>query len=146
MTLSVDETTRSLTDYEKLLRKIYFTRNAKNGLQNMIELNDALGKPLNKVSLLHFLLNSEKRVGIYQNSLIFILLGEQPNISVIHVAGTNGKGSVCLKIAKVLELAGHKVGLFTSPHMSSYRERISINGELISEEEVQMYLEQVLNT
>jgi dihydrofolate synthase/folylpolyglutamate synthase len=54
----------------------------------------------------------------------------------IHVAGTNGKGSVCVKMAKALELTGKKVGLFTSPHISSFRERIKINGKMISEEAV----------
>jgi dihydrofolate synthase / folylpolyglutamate synthase len=51
----------------------------------------------------------------------------------IHVAGTNGKGSVSTKIAKAFELAGYRVGLYTSPHISSFRERIRINGEMISE-------------
>ena len=45
----------------------------------------------------------------------------------IHVGGTNGKGSVSMKIAKGLELSGYKTGLFTSPHLFSYTERIKIN-------------------
>jgi len=64
---------------------------------------------------------------------------------VIHIAGTNGKGSVALKIAKTLQLAGHTVGLVTSPHISSFRERIQINSVLISEDEVTIYLPQVLS-
>ncbi|HPE84794.1 MAG: bifunctional folylpolyglutamate synthase/dihydrofolate synthase [Chlamydiia bacterium] len=59
----------------------------------------------------------------------------------IHVAGTNGKGSVTTKIAKGLELSGLKVGLFISPHLLSFCERISINGELISQEDVASGLE-----
>jgi dihydrofolate synthase / folylpolyglutamate synthase len=54
----------------------------------------------------------------------------------IHIAGSNGKGSVALKIAKALEYAGFTVGIYTSPHISSFRERIDVQGELISEEEV----------
>jgi dihydrofolate synthase/folylpolyglutamate synthase len=54
----------------------------------------------------------------------------------IHVAGSNGKGSVSTKIAKGLELSGLKVGLYTSPHISCFRERIQINGQLISEDDV----------
>ncbi len=54
----------------------------------------------------------------------------------IHVAGTNGKGSVSTKMAKALQLSGYKVGLFTSPHLYDFRERISINGNLIEEREV----------
>ena len=54
----------------------------------------------------------------------------------IHVAGSNGKGSVCVKIAKSLQFAGYKVGLYTSPHIHSYTERIQVQGKQISEQEV----------
>jgi dihydrofolate synthase/folylpolyglutamate synthase len=54
----------------------------------------------------------------------------------VHVAGTNGKGSVSAIIASILESAGLKVGLFTSPHIVSFTERIKINGEEISEDEI----------
>lgn len=54
----------------------------------------------------------------------------------VHVAGTNGKGSVSTKIAKALELSGLRVGLYTSPHLLSFCERIQINGTPITEEEV----------
>ncbi|MFC6861550.1 bifunctional folylpolyglutamate synthase/dihydrofolate synthase [Zunongwangia atlantica] len=54
----------------------------------------------------------------------------------VHVAGTNGKGSSSHMIASVLQEAGYKVGLYTSPHLKEYRERIRINGEYISEEAV----------
>ena len=54
----------------------------------------------------------------------------------IHVAGTNGKGSVSHTIASVLQSAGLRVGLYTSPHLVDFRERIRINGEMISEQEV----------
>ena len=52
----------------------------------------------------------------------------------IHVAGTNGKGSCAHTLARVLECAGYRVGLYTSPHLTDFRERIQINGEYISEE------------
>lgn len=52
----------------------------------------------------------------------------------IHVAGTNGKGSVSHMIASVLQESGYKVGLYTSPHLKDFRERIKINGEMISED------------
>ncbi len=54
----------------------------------------------------------------------------------IHVAGTNGKGSVSHTLASVLQSAGYKVGLYTSPHLRDFRERVKINGEMISEEAV----------
>lgn len=58
----------------------------------------------------------------------------------IHVAGTNGKGSVSIKIARALQCAGYKVGLYTSPHISNFRERIQINGFMITEEAVESLL------
>jgi dihydrofolate synthase/folylpolyglutamate synthase len=54
----------------------------------------------------------------------------------IHVGGTNGKGSTAHTIAAVLQSAGYKVGLYTSPHMLDFRERIKVNGEVISKEQV----------
>ncbi len=54
-------------------------------------------------------------------------------IKTIHIAGTNGKGSTSSMIASVLQEAGYKVGLYTSPHLKDFRERIKINGEEISE-------------
>jgi len=57
-------------------------------------------------------------------------------LKCIHVAGTNGKGSTSHLLASVLQEAGYKVGLYTSPHLKDYRERISINGEHISEDYV----------
>ncbi len=54
----------------------------------------------------------------------------------IHVAGTNGKGSVSHMLASILQEAGYKTGLYTSPHLKDFRERIKINGEMISEQYV----------
>ena len=59
----------------------------------------------------------------------------------IHIAGTNGKGSCSHTIAAVLQAAGYKVGLFTSPHLIDFRERIRINGEMIPEEYVVNFVE-----
>lgn len=60
----------------------------------------------------------------------------------IHVAGTNGKGSTSSMIASILQEAGYKVGLYTSPHLKDYRERIKINGKEITEEYVVAFVEQ----
>jgi dihydrofolate synthase/folylpolyglutamate synthase len=59
-----------------------------------------------------------------------------PTPRVIHVAGTNGKGSVCAMIDSILRSQGYCSGLFTSPHLVSFRERIRVNGDSISEEAV----------
>jgi dihydrofolate synthase/folylpolyglutamate synthase len=58
------------------------------------------------------------------------------NQRIIHVAGTNGKGSVCAMIDSICRAQGYRTGLFTSPHLVSYRERIRVNGEMMGEEEV----------
>ncbi|MEY2493972.1 MAG: dihydrofolate synthase / folylpolyglutamate synthase [Verrucomicrobiota bacterium] len=55
---------------------------------------------------------------------------------IIHVAGTNGKGSVCAMIDAIARAQGYRTGLFTSPHLVSYRERIRVDGEMIGEDEV----------
>lgn len=60
----------------------------------------------------------------------------------IHVAGTNGKGSVSSMLAAILQSAGLKVGLYTSPHFVDFRERIRVNGEMISEQRVIDFVEQ----
>lgn len=62
---------------------------------------------------------------------------------MIHVAGTNGKGSVCAYLRSILIKAGYRVGMFTSPHLETIRERISIGNEMISEEEFTDIFERV---
>lgn len=64
----------------------------------------------------------------------------QDAIHTIHVAGTNGKGSVTNNLAEILMAHGYKVGMFTSPHLVSHRDRIRINGEWISEDVFHQYL------
>lgn len=59
----------------------------------------------------------------------------------VHVAGTNGKGSVSNMLASILQEAGYKVGLYTSPHLKDFRERIKINGEDISKEFVMDFMD-----
>src|SRR5881628_3557762 len=51
---------------------------------------------------------------------------------VIHIAGTNGKGSVCAMVDSICRAQGHRTGLFTSPHLVTFRERIRVNGEMVS--------------
>ncbi|HET9810507.1 MAG TPA: folylpolyglutamate synthase/dihydrofolate synthase family protein [Sphingomicrobium sp.] len=64
---------------------------------------------------------------------------------VLHVAGTNGKGSTCAFLRSILEAAGLKVHMFTSPHLVRFNERIRIGGKLISDRELARLLEQVLD-
>ena len=76
-------------------------------------------------------------------SLSVLLDNPYRKFKSIHIAGSNGKGSVANKIAKSLEFSGYRVGLFTSPHISCFRERICINGEMISEEDVEKILSEI---
>ncbi|MBT8219545.1 MAG: bifunctional folylpolyglutamate synthase/dihydrofolate synthase [Bacteroidia bacterium] len=61
--------------------------------------------------------------------------------SLIHIAGTNGKGSTAHMLAAVYQSAGYKVGLYTSPHYKDFRERIKINGQMVSKKEVVDFIE-----
>lgn len=72
------------------------------------------------------------------NALALDELCHHPHKSykTIHVAGTNGKGSISHMLASVLQSAGYKTGLFTSPHLKDFRERIRINGKMIPESKV----------
>jgi dihydrofolate synthase/folylpolyglutamate synthase len=58
----------------------------------------------------------------------------------VHIAGTNGKGSTSHMLAAILQVAGYKTGLYTSPHLKDFRERIRINGAMISKKEVGMFV------
>ena len=83
----------------------------KPGLQNTIQLMNALNNPQN-------------------------------NYRTIHIAGTNGKGSVSHLLAAVLQESGYKVGLYTSPHLVDFRERIRVNGEMIEQQYVVDFVEE----
>lgn len=66
----------------------------------------------------------------------------EKKLKTIHIAGTNGKGSVSNMLASILQEAGYKTGLYTSPHLKDYRERIKINGKDIPESAVCRFIEQ----
>jgi dihydrofolate synthase/folylpolyglutamate synthase len=72
-------------------------------------------------------------------ALCEVLGHPEKRLRCIHIAGTNGKGSVSNMMASIFQEAGYKVGLYTSPHLKDFRERIRINGEMISEQEVIHY-------
>lgn len=91
------------------------------------------------------ILTKKQSLGIMPGlTRIFALLehmgNPQDNLKVIHIAGTNGKGTVSAGIACTLQSLGFKVGLFTSPWVINYREQIQINGYFITEEELAEYV------
>ena len=85
--------------------------------------------------------NKAYRVDLHNITSLVKQLGEpHKHFKSIHVAGTNGKGSVSHMLASVLQEAGYKVGLYTSPHLKDFRERIKINGQMISEAAVMQFI------
>lgn len=91
---------------------------------------------------LHFLAERTKfgiNLGLQRIEKLLALLGNphrQGAPKYIHVGGTNGKGSVSIMLAEILQACGYKTGLFTSPHLHSYRERFRLNGQPLSKAEL----------
>ncbi|MEE0872371.1 MAG: folylpolyglutamate synthase/dihydrofolate synthase family protein [Ruminococcus sp.] len=84
---------------------------------------------------IHSLLSLGSRPGLDRMRKFMDRLGNpQNNLCYIHVAGTNGKGSVCAMLSSVLVAAGYKTGLFISPYITDFRERIQINNRMIDKE------------
>lgn len=78
------------------------------------------------------------------NSLLKLLGNPQDDLKIIHVAGTNGKGSICRYIYSVLQAGGYKIGLYTSPFLEVFNERIELDGKYISNEDLAVYTDRVL--
>lgn len=95
---------------------------------------------MNYNEALNFISESHKfgmRLGLDNMKRLLELLGNpQEKLNIIHVAGTNGKGSTCSFISTILVECGYKVGLYTSPYLETFTERIRINNENIPEEKV----------
>ena len=82
--------------------------------------------------------------GLHRMRALLRALGDpQAQLRFVHVAGTNGKGSTCACIASVLQAAGHRVGLYTSPYLITFHERIRVDGEMISDEALGELTEEV---
>src|SRR3989338_2738045 len=77
------------------------------------------------------------RLGLETITTLLDILGNpQRAFKVVHVGGTNGKGSTCAFLASALQNAGHSVGMYTSPHLIAFNERVKINGVDISDRDV----------
>ena len=121
--------------------KTYDFRNQELGTRNQKELKTSPQSPVpspfdfdDALKYLDWLCVFGIKEGLERTKALTAALGEPQNFyKTIHVAGTNGKGSVCAMLAEMLKAQGLRVGLFTSPHLESYCERIKINGQNISE-------------
>ncbi|MCF7810748.1 bifunctional folylpolyglutamate synthase/dihydrofolate synthase [bacterium] len=87
----------------------------------------------------------DKDIDDFRN-LLDLLGNPHFDYPTIHIAGTKGKGSTAAMLASVFQAAGYKVGLYTSPHLISVRERIRINGRMVSKQEFTLYIKQISDT
>ena len=84
------------------------------------------------------------KLGLDMEHAILAQLGNpEGKHAVVHVAGTNGKGSVCAIIESVLRAAGLRTGLYTSPHLVAFNERFRLNGEPIATEPLEVLVDQI---
>lgn len=99
------------------------------------------------LSYIHSLGNFSLPAGLDRIKKVMNLLGNpQDSFKSIHIAGTNGKGSVTAFVSSVFKTAGYKTGSFISPYIIDFRERIQINGEFISERNLSLYAQRVMDT
>ena len=97
--------------------------------------------PFTKIDNLLDHLYGLRRLGIkvgleHTNELLRQCGNPQQGLKTIHIAGTNGKGSTCAMTAAILMAAGYKVGMYSSPHLICFNERIRINDNLITNEQI----------
>ncbi len=99
--------------------------------------DEALQWMINKLPMYQRVGGAAYRADLHNTKALLSYLGNpEKGFKSVHVAGTNGKGSVSHMLASILNIAGYKTGLYTSPHLRDFRERIRINGEMIPEENV----------
>jgi len=105
---------------------------------------DQKGKPKELISLLDYLYNLQRlgiKIGLSHTIELLHRCGDpQKNFKSIHIAGTNGKGSTCSMVAEILIAAGYKVGVYSSPHLVKFNERIQVDGKLITDKEIILFI------
>ncbi len=101
---------------------------------------------IDAVNFIHSIPKFRRPLGNVQLTKLLNLLGNpQKNMCFIHIAGTNGKGSTAAMTAEILTRSGYKTGLFTSPFLEVFNDRIRINGEFISNDDLASYASRVRN-
>ena len=92
------------------------------------------GTPKTAIDYIHALGRFTGRPGLHRIRALCAALGDpQDGLRFVHIAGTNGKGSTACMTASILQAAGYRVGLYTSPYLVQFHERIRVNGALISD-------------
>ncbi len=98
----------------------------------------------NALEYIHSFLKFGSKPGLERIEALLTKLGNpQKNLRIVHVAGTNGKGSVSTMLSNIFRAEGKKTGLFTSPYIVDFCERIQINGEMISHEKLSSLTEKI---
>ena len=123
--MSSDETTS---------RSTFNTRGVPNvlGISDTIDTADAVDT-FDPIAYLNEPRWRSSRLGLERIESLMAALGNpQDKLTVVHVAGTNGKGSTCAMVASVLQHAGYRTGLFTSPYIIEFTDRIRIDGQNVS--------------
>ncbi len=93
---------------------------------------------------IHSRLTFGQRPGLMRVEALLKRMGNpEKKVTMIHIAGTNGKGSTVSYLRSLLEEAGQQVGTFTSPHIEAFNERIEINGQFISDEDLVAWVEKI---
>ncbi len=101
---------------------------------------------MNAVNKIHEFLRFGSVLGLERMEKLLEKLGNpQDDLKVIHVAGTNGKGSICRYVYEVLQAGGYKTGLYTSPFLEVFNERIEFDGAYISDEDLEVYTDKVID-
>ncbi|MBR0357048.1 MAG: hypothetical protein IJH54_06185 [Clostridia bacterium] len=89
------------------------------------------------IAYIHSMYWTGTKAGLARTKELLSLLGDpQKELRFVHVAGTNGKGSTCAMLASILQAAGYKTGLYTSPFVNRFNERIALNGVPISDQDL----------
>ena len=100
---------------------------------------------MNAIDKIHQFNRFGSRLGLERMTVLLDKLGNpHEDLDVIHVAGTNGKGSVCKYLEEGLSACGYRVGLYTSPFIERFNERIRLGGQDISDEDLQSFTDRVL--
>lgn len=100
---------------------------------------------MDAISKIHEFLRFGSVLGLERMNVLLEKLGNpHADLAVIHVAGTNGKGSICRYVYEVLQAGGYKTGLYTSPYLEVFNERIEFDGSYITDQELERYTERVL--
>ena len=104
-----------------------------------------LNNDMDAISKIHEFEKFGSILGLERMTSLMHELGDpQDELKCIHVAGTNGKGSVCKYIYEILEAQGYSTGLYTSPFLEVFNERIELDHSFISDEDLQVYTDRVL--